>query len=957
MKAGDPVLWFYAHKMVEDPHDVDAVMAVNDSDEDFQELLDAPEVIHSDEEKHNAAVLCGAKYAPGATNRDKENVDEVTCLVLDVDYDSGQGIPSEEELRSALDGLRAVVYASPSHQRQRPSWRVLLPLAEPLPPKKHRALVTWLSENLVPSRRGCINVSATGDPCRLGFVRVTKHPEDYTWFALKGERFSWLNIELADEEWSNMPLTGMSRQPNWIDRETAFLRARKEAADVAYRSVEKDDEHRTIAIFNIAMSLWWDWAAEDEDFVRDILVYVNSQFWEPKELDVVEKKMREAHQRTVGERRRPQHKGPYGFRREPSTSVSLEEIRTLARRFKKSMRPGFAGMGEELLNLVEGRPISKSSDVWLGALKRATSKLAEQFSQDSATKIASFFGPSLATMRARNEGDVPTVEQIEAWVGTALEGARKRKEERQKFADRDLAMSILHATKGKREHKYTPQEWDAFQENGCGLTDKSVLLQCGRQTWVFVDGTYSGPYSEAEFDAQGYKDLAAAQDFVKARYHHEEKGWCYVKLNRLLQEYGSACAPQIDYMCERSYFRPEDRVLVLAGPAKSGYEPKFHEDVDEWLRRMTGRPTPINEKVRREQAAVANVGDAYDDYDITCDWLASVTQLDHTCAALYLQGEKHSGKNLFAKGVGRIWKEPPTSPKIAFHHFNGPIADSPLIHADEDLSVAMTTALLRREISEYVHEYTRKHRDTGKIIGCFRLIITANNLNVFTSATKTENLNADDVNAFGDRFVRVKCRPEAKDFLVALGPRAKAFHDQGLLAEHTLWLVQQRWNAVKARGHRFLVTSRTTDVALTVATSVDLTSEICTLLANALAGLGDGTVTRVPDWFVVRDGKVWMHAASTRTALSMLNLRQQMTEKDVVRAIQSVSDGHRNMRVTVSKTAGTNATFQNAGPQKTVQQKMWNFRLDALRAFLENTPLRDWEEIEAGIAKLDEKDV
>lgn len=951
-------MWIYGDKWVDDPHDPLRVEEVADDDANFAELLNGPRVAVNDEEKEKAPVLCGARYALGVKCRDKEGVDEVTCLVLDVDHDAGHGVPYEQELRDALAGLRAVVYSSPSHTKTDPHWRVLLPLATPLPPKKYRSLIGWLSENLVPSRRGCINVTSTGDPTRLGFVMVTKHPDDYVWFSLHGDRFAWTNIPLEDEVWVSAPLSGMARQPTWIDRPTALARAKKECVEYLQREVARG-EHRIIILFNIAMVLWWDWGAEDEEFVREVLLFCNSQFWEEKPIEDVEKKMREAHQRTVGEKRRPQHKGPYGFRREPSTSISRDEIKRVARLLKKSVKPGQPGMGEELVNLVDGKPLTVSAEVWTAAIKRACNKLAEQFQYDSAEKIASFFASSLSTMRARGEGDVPNLEQIEMWIGSALVGARKRREERQRFADKDLATSISHATHGKREHKYSFQEWDAFQENGCGLTDKSVLLQYGRLTWVFVDGTYEGPYTDAEFDAQGYKDLAAAQDFVKAKVYNEEKGsWTYVKLNKLLQDHGSKCTPQMDYMCERSYYRPEDRVLVLAGPAKSGYEPKFHTDVDEWFRRMTGRPTPVSETLRRSQATTPNVGVDYDDYDVLCDWLASITQLDHTCAALYLQGEKHVGKNLFAEGVGRIWKAPPNSPKSAFHHFNGPIASTPLIHADEDMSPGMTTSLLRRELAGHTHEYTMKHKDTVKLIGCFRLIITANNLNVFTNAAKMENLNGDDVNAFGDRFVRVKCRPEAKDFLLSLGLRAKAFHDQGLLAEHALWLVQQRWNAVRERGHRFLVESRSTDVALTVATGIDLTSEICTMLANALASARDGTITKAPDWFIVREGKLWLHAASTKTALVTTNMKLQPSEKDIVRAVQSVSEGHRNMRVTVSKFAGQNPTFkQGAGDKANAkQQKMWNFRLDALRAFLENTPIRDWSEIEAGVKHLDEKE-
>lgn len=932
------LLWLFDNRFVSDPHEA---VELSDTAATWSMLLDDPETVADDAGKEAASVLCGARYFDTVKNRDKEGVDAVTCLVLDVDHDEPTvKVPNEAELRTSLEGFRAIVYASPGHTKLRPRWRVLLPLASPLPPKKHRALVRWLSENLVVDHAGCIDVESTGDPCRLGFVGVTKHPEDYLWWEQSGESFDWTPIPLEDEEWLAVPLGGLDRQATWTDRATALQFALRAYGSRGYEDV-KSGEHRTMVLFNTAMELWWQWAAEDEDFVMTVLRRVNEQFPEAKDDEEVYRKMSEAHGRTVGPNRKAQLNGPYGSKREPSNTVSISAIKHLAKRLRRSQKPSVARVGDEMTRMILGETITDDPGTWRSALGRVAQELAVHFNNDTRDRIASFFRPCRKTMVAAAgnvETAVPTLEEIASWVGVKIDGEKKRKAEMRARAEDATRKNIESATQGKRDTKYTPQEWDAFQApNGCGLTDKTVLLQCGRATWVFLDGTYEGPYSEIEFDAQGYTDLEAASDFVRTKIFNEEKGtWSYVKLNTLLQKHGSKCTPQVEYMCDRSYFRHEDRTLVVAGPAKNGLEPKFHPEVDQWLRVMTGRQTPPNEKVRQDEAKTSGT---LDDYDSLCDWMACVTQLDHICAALYLQGPKGVGKGLLADGIARIWKKGAITPKAAFDHFNSLLTESPYIHANEDLPVGMTTALLRRVLAEREHIYTRKNKDSGKIRGCLRIIFTTNNLDIFNAASKHEKLQGDDVDAFKDRFVHIKVRQEARGYLQSLGSRHKHFVEKNMVAEHALWLNEKRWTAIQTRDLRFLVEGRNANVSNVVATNVESTSDVCTAIVEALVPNG-GEDPRVQDWLMVRDGELWVNTPLLRRHISIFNPAARYTEKDIVRAVQSVSSRHRNMRVKNGR-----------------QMKMWSFRLDALQAWCENTPLQDWEDVQAGLKKLNVNEV
>jgi KaiC/GvpD/RAD55 family RecA-like ATPase len=60
---------------------------------------------------------------------------------VEIDYDGEQVSIDEATARLGAAGLEAVLYTSPSHTRERPRWRVLLPLSDPAPPEKRAEFV------------------------------------------------------------------------------------------------------------------------------------------------------------------------------------------------------------------------------------------------------------------------------------------------------------------------------------------------------------------------------------------------------------------------------------------------------------------------------------------------------------------------------------------------------------------------------------------------------------------------------------------------------------------------------------------------------------------------------------------------------------------------------------------------------------------------------------------------
>lgn len=922
------MLWLYENKWVSNPKGDERgrVLAIDDTPDVWPELLDDPRPIPDDDgERDKAPLFCGARYFEHSTTRVKENIDAVECLVLDVDSTNtptGE-VPSEEALREALEGLRAVVYTSPSHTREAPRWRVLLPLLTPLPPKKHRSLVDWLSQNLVAGYEGCIDVPSTGDPSRLGFVGVTKHPESYRWWSQPGQRFDWTGIPLEDEAWVDAPLGGLERSSLWSDRTSALRAALKRYATTG-QGVGRG-QGRTMILWDTALALWWAWAAEDEDFVMTVLRHVNTNFAEPEDEDELVRKMTEAHTRAIGERRVPQVNGTYGSMREPVNVVSREAIISHAKRLRHRRHAEDNARGEALRRMARGETLSDEPETWPGLATKCARELARAFPSETPERLASFYRPSFAAMKAAGSATVPSVEAVASYITAALEGLRKQKEEMYEKADAKMREQIEYVTHGERSTKYTKQEVEHWRES-VGLRDNNWILVSGQALFVFRNGTWVGPYTRDEFEAQGYKDLAAAADVgVRTQTFNEAKQeWSNIPISKLLHLYGSTCKTRIDLHCEKSWFNEDEHVLVLAGPPKRELEPKFHVEVDQWFRVMTGRETPTSLRARQHDAATWG---ERDNYDAICNWLASVVQLDHPCSALYLQGKKSVGKGLFADGVARIWRTGAIPLEDAFHEFNSLLSETPFIWVDEGLpehvraSVLLRKALAARELT-----YKRKFRDSGKIIGCLRMLFTANNLDLFNAAK--EIVKKDDVEALGLRFVHVYVRPEAADYLESIHPRHHDFVERNMLAEHALWLHDKRWAAIKSRGHRFLVKGNNTNVSDVVATNSEVTSECVNAICEALVE------SRKSDWMRVFEGEIYVNAVALRKYLAIqVPAARAWNDRDVTRAITSIA----------------------SGPNRVIRHgklmKMRPVNQTSIRAWCENTNVFDWVDVEEGINK------
>lgn len=881
---------------------------------EWSELLDNPLAVGSKAERKRGYALTGARYWPTAESFHKENIEAVTCLVLDVD---AAPVP-EEALRTALDGLHAIVYTSPSHTAAAPRWRVLLPLASPLAPKKHRSLVQQLSENLVPGFPGCIDTQSTGDPGRLGFVKVTLNPDDYGWFVLQGVNLDWTVFDLDDDPtWgaSRGVADVMQRSPLWSGRSAALKAASKryEAEGVGLQR----GQGRTILLWKVAMNLWWAWAAEDDDFVLTVLRLINDNFADQEPDEELQRKAAEAWTRTVSEARNAQVTGSYGWEREPKASISSFTLKEHAKRLLRRTGKKDAVVGDAVRRMAKGETLSDDPETWRGLVTSTAHSIARAFAFETAERITSFFRPSLATMRAAGV-DIPE-DAVLAIVENKLKSAKKQQEDIEERQEIEKTEQIKISTNGERDNKYTPQEVSSWKAT-VGLSDSTWLLAKDHLTYVFSNGTWVGPYTEHEFNAQGRKDLLTASDFVTTQTFDEKTGkWKQISVDDLLHKHGVTIdVVRHEMWCDKTWL--DGRTLVVKGPSRNAIDSKYHAQVDSWLRVMCGRSAASN----KEEAKEHRKGDP-DDFDNLCDWLACLTEVRHPCAALYLQGPRNVGKGLFTDGIGKIWKAGHVDIEDAFHDFNSMLAETPLVRVDEGLPTNVKASqLLRRAIAQREHVLKIKNRTASKLTGCIRLVFTANNLDLFNKSQ--EVLKKEDVDALAQRFIHIMVRPESEQYLQLLGKKHRDFVEKNLLAEHTLWLHDQRWQAVKARGERFLVVGNNTTVSDVIATNGDGASDVCAVVAGLI-------VERIKaPWFIIQDKKIHVSLSGLCTHLSLQNTTRRYTERQVASGLHALSKrGSHCVRF------GTKV------------MRVWDVDLKMLRAWCDNTGVRAWEDVEQAL--------
>lgn len=876
--------------------------------------------------KVNAAIIIGAEYADEAPAKDEFYIVRCHSLILDVDDWGSRPAYSLETLQERLGDLCYVAFSTWQSTRESPRWRVVVPLAAPIPASKVRSLVRNVI--LHPDALGPVVLESTINPNRLGFVGVTiseKSKQDFQWHFNQGTKLEWRDFAniLVDEypkQKRKESDAGFPARPKYeISKEVAIKAAVREYESRFSGKIKNSG--RSTELFKTSCLLWWDWAAEDEDFVRQCLIQLNDKCLEPEDYEEVEKSVHRGRSRVEGPASSQQHED-YGRKRVPRNVISKDGILTYAKRLN-DRRSDESKRGSYLLkHVVKGEALSDDSATWRTDTFKAAAHLAEGFSQDSAERIVSFLTPSLAVMRARNEVEVPSEEDVIQYVHRKAHLAIRRMEEREAEKKDELRQNISFAFFGKRDTPYTKHELRDFEKT-VGLCDHSWILLSKNSYYVFVNGGYIGPKNDKEMQMDLHKWLSPAHEVLKLHTLQTDRTGAVSPrektVEELCKEYGCSVETEIDIRLESAYFKEDNnqRSLVLCGPIKNDFEPKFRKDVDAWLREFF---------------------DA-EDYELVCDWLSLFDDLTHPLAGLYIKGPASTGKGVFVQGCAKLWQGGTIKYQHLLGQFNGLLERTPVVWADENISKSVQgSSDVREFITRNEWDLNKKQKDHVNLKGYLRFLFTANNFNMFSNFK--DSPDPDDLDAFAARLVSVTVRREAKDFFKAdeNSTLYKAIVEEGALAEHILWLKEQRRARVRARGARCGVMMGDRNRNGVIA-RFQVTSPVCDYICNfiidallagrkAKAALGKHTV--------VHKGKVLVRTEPLISGMIIQDQRMPFKKAEISRNVALLANKQRTK-------------FIEGG------DNYYQIDKSLLEAWVENTSYAEWEDIEEAIRHLDIK--
>lgn len=748
-----------------------AARRLEDTDEIWRDLLvpDNLEVLDR-ARKHHSLAVCGAEFAPGATTKDEtaENILAVHALVLDVDNwgvtgGTGPAVPlTWEVLQERLAGTRAVIWTTWSSTARLPKYRLVLPLAVPLPTSKYRPLCRRVNRLL-----GGAIAESTFDCGRLGFFASVESPEgraDYRWAICPGERLDWTPLLLEDEPLGEAkPLfqPPEQRPANWTSDAEALSAAKRYFAKVG-QGTPPGGRHEKL--LQVACQLWWEWAAPHEDFVREVLEQVNTQFLEPKTPDEIQREVVEGHARTVGDRPKAQDQ-PYGVRREPTVRLNRHMLRELAKRIRK--RDPVAG--EVLTRVADQAGIGDPAEA-RAMLFTALEAIARELPREDPAHILSLFQHSLGAQRMRQtpQNPLPTDEECLAKLRGVQLGAQRLLAEREAArndVEKRRIIAAFEAVGEARDTPYTAAELHVFEQRGHRM-DRWVV-QHGASFYFFVQGRYLGPYGRDSADNAALILLAPAGGVVRTSVSTKE-GVRPLTAKELVREgYGvvvSAVAASLS---------DEDRVVSESGgklvrslnllrdiPAVA------HADVDQWLRLLVGTPT---------------------NYDALLRWLALMPDHRSPAPLLVIEGPSGVGKNLLACGIARLWGARPSKADAALDHTDL-LETCPFVHFDEKLPRKMDSETLRELVTQESRAVKRVYNDRHTLDGYLRFMLSCNDMRRALRNVMQDSTPA----ALFSRLVVIKVQDDAaKKYLDGLGlARREAWVEGDVLAQHIMYLHQ-----------------------------------------------------------------------------------------------------------------------------------------------------------------------
>jgi hypothetical protein len=700
------------------------------------------------------------------------NVEAVHGLVLDVDEFDGRPVYDPAEIARRLFGHRHIVHTTYNSTQAAPRYRVILPLAQPVPRSQFRALWDAVNTDL-----GNVVGSRQWNADRLGYLpRLPSEAarSEYRWWIYPGPPLDpYTRYGQLAETPDRVSLYGIQLSPVdrslWVPDEEAAARARAYMRN-AHAGVTPGARHHKL--FEKACQLWWDFFL-DLDMVTTILLEINSRFTVPKAHTEVLREVEAGFEWTRGEHARPQTVQA-GSRRQRPEPVTLGKVQDLGRKIRR--RSGQRDMGDALVALSERESFARPEEA-LAVARSMARILAEAFDQSDPNQVASLFAPSLSLMQAQAgpawpaDLTVDLIQQVFAARQAEIQNQRRHEVAAEQEA---LSSRISSAFRGQRSAPYTSDELQEYaRQHRCTLPEmrKRFVISYGQSYFFFLGGSYTAPV-EHNAELVGKDALAALAPFGIECYGMTREGSPRLKkASDMAHDYGTVADNLIvDFSAPFSYFDEDSSTFHQAVcPLRKNVRAERVMEIEEWLN-----------IINSEQLL---------------DWLAYLPNLANPAKALYLWGDPGTGKSFLPLLASRLWSSVgPTTGESLLDDFNEGVTRCPLIFCDEQMPTDFRgrrgTERFRREVQCTVRPYLAKFRKPATMAGALRFILSANNPKMVET---DDTLTRADTEGIKERIEVVKMPVASREYLRRLGrARTERWLTDDLFAKHILYLRDTR---------------------------------------------------------------------------------------------------------------------------------------------------------------------
>lgn len=344
----------------------------------------------------------------------------------------------------------------------------------------------------------------------------------------------------------------------------------------------------------------------------------------------------------------------------------------------------------------------------------------------------------------------------------------------------------------------------------------------------------------------------------------------------ILNNWG-AWAERVEYVSGFSgtKFDRSRRVLQRGVHVLAAKEAAFDEKVDAWLR-VLGASDP----------------------ERFLDWLACVTYTqDQPLSAVYLANSvPGAGKSLFLEGLASLWGRPRTDYGAVNADFNGALLDSPIIAADEGITLkpgqeGEASERFRNLVANNTHPVRQKFMADATLNGALRVVVTAND---DKGIPFRKALSQNGLDAVAQRIMFLETSPEAAQMLRDYGGRRGLVDwvlpgiQPGRIARHILWL---RDNRKVEPGSRFLVEGRMTDWHREFAASQGIKPDILHILSKMVLGRKAERPDAAGVWMDAENGLCYVQASRVHDMWTKFSTNRRPSLNDIIATMKMVAAG------------------------------------------------------------------